>query len=85
MNVVFTKIVGSLQNIVENDEVEAELKRWRAGIEGDISNLKREFKVGSVVWKGKGKAGFDAKIFWSVIGYNIRVLTGHILRTLKTI
>ena len=83
MNVVFTKIVGSLQNIVENDEVEAELKRWRAGIERNISNLKREFKVGRVVWKGK--AGFDAKIFWSVIGYNIRVLTGHILRTLKTI
>ena len=82
INVVFTKVVGSLQNITENEKVESSLKRWRAGIEGNISNLKRKFNIGRVVWKGK--AGFDAKIFWSVIAYNIRVLTGHILGTLKT-
>lgn len=81
INVVFTKVVGSLQNIVENKGIETQLKKWRAGIEGNISNFKRKFNLKRVIWKGK--AMFDAKIFWSVIGYNIRVLTGHILATLK--
>ena len=81
-NVVFTKVLGSLQNIVENEKIETELKKWRAGIEGNISNLKRKFKLKRVTWKGKEM--FDAKIFWSVIGYNIRVLTSHILTTLQT-
>lgn len=80
-NIVFTKIVGSLQNIVENLEIEERLKKWRAGIEGNISNLKRKFNLKRVTWKGK--ALFDAKVLWSVIGYNIRVLTGHVLETLK--
>ena len=81
-NVVFTKIVGSLQNITDSIDIENELKKWRAGIEANISNLKRKFNIRRVTWKGK--AGFDAKIFWSVVAYNIRVLTGHILGTLKT-
>ncbi|MCK5537336.1 MAG: transposase [Bacteroidales bacterium] len=83
VNVVFTKIVGSLQSIVENETIGNELKKWRAGIEANISNLKRKFNLKRVVWKGKKR--FDAKIFWSVLAYNIRVLTGHILNTLKTI
>lgn len=81
LNVVFTKVVGSLKNIVENVDIEKELKIWRAGIEGNISNLKRRFKLKRVTWKGK--ALFDAKVLWSVLAYNIRVLTGHILKTLK--
>jgi len=80
-NIVFTKVVGSLQNVVEDKETEDSLKRWRAGIEGNISNLKRKFKLNRVTWKGK--AMFDAKVLWSVIAYNIRVLSGHILTTLK--
>lgn len=82
LNVVFTKVVGSLKNIVENVDIENVLKKWRAGIEGNISNLKRKFKLKRVTWKGK--ALFDAKVLWSVVAYNIRVLTGHILETLKT-
>lgn len=82
VNVVFTKVVGSLKNIVENVDIENALKKWRAGIEGNISNLKRKFKLKRVTWKGK--ALFDAKVLWSVVAYNIRVLTGHILGTLKT-
>ncbi len=81
VNVIFTKAVGSLQNIVENKTVENELKKWRAGAEGVISNLKRKFNLGRVLWKGKKR--FDAKIFWSVLCYNIRVLTSHILGTIK--
>lgn len=80
-NIVFTKVLGSLQNVVENKETEEWLKKWRAGIEGNISNLKRKFNLKRVTWKGK--AMFDAKVFWSVIAYNIRVLSGHILKTLE--
>ncbi len=52
-----------------------------AGAEGVISNLKRKFSLGRVVWKGKQR--FDAKVFWGVVCYNIRVLTAHILETIK--
>jgi len=81
VNVIFTKAVGSLQNIATDETIETELKKWRAGAEGVISNFKRKFNIGRVVWKGKKR--FDAKIFWSVLCYNIRVLTGHILKTIK--
>lgn len=81
-NIVFTKVVGSLQNICETKEVGDGLKKWRAGIEGCISNLKRKYNLNRVTWKGR--AMFDAKVLWSVIAYNIRVLTGHILEDLKT-
>ena len=82
LNVVFTKVVGSLKNIVEDVDIEKVLKKWRAGIEGNISNLKRKFKLKRVTWKGK--AMFDAKVLWSVIAYNIRVLTGHVLQTISS-
>jgi len=81
VNVIFTKSVGSLQNIFTDKTTETELKKWRAGAEGVISNLKRKFNLGRVLWKGKKR--FDAKIFWSVLCYNIRVLTSHILGTIK--
>lgn len=80
-NVIFTKAKGSLQNFFATEEIERELKKWRAGIEGNISNLKRKFNLRRVIWKGK--IMFDAKVLWSVIAYNIRVLTGHILETVK--
>lgn len=80
-NVIFTKAKGSLQNFFETEKIEKELKKWRAGIEGNISNFKRKFNLKRVVWKGKEM--FDAKVLWSVIGYNIRVLTGHVLKTVK--
>lgn len=80
-NIVFTKIVGSLRSVVENQEIEKVLKKWRAGIEAVISNLKRGFDLRRVDWKGE--AMFCAKVFWSVIGYNIRVLAGHLMETYK--
>ena len=78
-NIVFTKIVGSLKSIVENEEIERMLKKWRAGMEAVISNLKRGFDLRRVDWRGEDM--FSAKVFWSVIAYNIRVLTGHLLKT----
>jgi IS5 family transposase len=79
-NIVFTKVVGSLQNIVESPVKEKFLHNFRAGAEAIISNLKRGFDLVRVDWKGFEM--FKAKVFWGVVGYNIRVLTAHILGAL---
>ena len=78
-NIVFTKIVGSLKSVVENEEIEKMLKKWRSGMEAVISNLKRGFDLRRVDWKGE--VLFNAKVLWSVVAYNIRILTGHLLKT----
>ncbi len=72
-NIVFNKIRGSLQNIVTSDNMETRLKKWRSGIEAVISNFKRGFDLTRCYWKGMEH--FSRKVLWSVIGYNIRVLS----------
>jgi transposase, IS5 family len=79
-NIVFNKIRGSMQNIANNKWVENRLKKWRGGIEAIISNLKRGFQIRRCTWKGL--AHYGQKIFWSVIGYNLRVMTAAILQTM---
>jgi IS5 family transposase len=79
-NIVFNKIRGSIQNIAKNKWVETKLKRWRSGIEAIISNLKRGFQIGRCNWKGF--AHYGQKVFWSVIGYNIRVMTGAFMKAM---
>lgn len=81
VNIVFNKIVGSLRNIVSSRHMETRLKKWRSGIEGVISNLKRGFDLRRCEWKGKDH--FDAKVLWSVIAYNIRVLTRQLLSKMQ--
>ena len=80
INIVFNKIRGSIQNVVNNKWVEARLKRWRSGIEAIISNLKRGFQISRCNWKGF--AHYGQKVFWSVLGYNIRVMTGAFMKLL---
>ena len=60
---------------------EENLKKWRSGIEAVISNLKRGFNLRRVNWNGFEH--FKSKVLWSVIAYNIRVMTRHILADLK--
>jgi len=79
-NIVFNKIRGSMKNIVKNKWVETKLKKWRSGIEAIISNLKRGFEIHRCNWKGF--AHYRQKIFWSIIGYNIRVMTGAFLNAM---
>ena len=79
-NVVFNKITNSMKNIVESPSLEKELMRWRSGMEAVISNLKRGYKLVRCNWKGWEH--FKSKVYWSIIAYNIRVLTGHILNKL---
>jgi len=78
INIVFNKIRGSMQNIVKNKWTEKKLKCWRSGIEAVISNLKRGFEIDRCTWKGL--AHYGQKVFWSIIGYNIRVMTNAFLK-----
>jgi len=79
-NIVFNKIRGSMQNIANNKWVENKLKRWRGGMEAIISNLKRGFEIRRCSWKGL--AHYGQKLFWSVIGYNLRVMTAGFLQAM---
>lgn len=82
INIVFNKIVGSLKNLTSSLSMETRLKKWRSGIEAVISNLKRGFGMFRCEWKTR--THFDAKVFWSVIGYNIRVMTGMLVNKMQT-
>ena len=79
-NVVFNKIVGSLKNIVSSKNMETRLKKWRSGIEANISNLLRGFNLKRCNWKGLEH--FESKVLWSVIAYNVRVMTAAMVRQL---
>ena len=76
-NIVINKIVVSLKKVVSSVQMETRLKKWRSGMEAVISNLKRGFDLFRCEWKGRDH--FDAKVLWSVIAYNIRVMTGFML------
>jgi IS5 family transposase len=78
VNIVFNKVVGSLRNIASSTNMETRLKKWRSGIEAIISNLQRRFKLQRCSWKGWEH--FKAKVLWSVIGYNIRVMTALVVK-----
>jgi len=80
VNIVFNKIMGTLKNIVTSGNMESRLKKWRSGIEAVISNVKRGFNLFRCEWKGREH--FDAKVLWSVIAYNIRVIMGLLLAKL---
>ena len=79
---MFNKIKGSLQNIVRSKNMETRLKKWRSGIEAVISNLKRGYELFRCEWKTRAR--FDAKVYWNVIVYNIRVMTGALLAKMQT-
>ena len=72
-NIVFNKVVGSLKNQVSSLNMETRLKKWRSGMEAVISNIKRGFQLFWCNWKGWEH--FVTKVLWSVIAYNIRVMT----------
>jgi IS5 family transposase len=81
VNVVFNKIVGSMRNQVSSSNMETRLKKWRSGIEANISNLKRGFNIHRCNWKGW--VNFQSKVLWSVFAYNIRVMTNLLIGQLK--
>lgn len=82
VNIVFNKIVGSLKNLTSSLNMETRLKKWRSGMEAVISNLKRGFDIFRCGWKTRPH--FDAKVYWSVIAYNIRVMTDLLIGRMQT-
>jgi IS5 family transposase len=81
VNVVFNKVVGSMKNQVSSCNMETRLKKWRSGIEANISNLKRGFKIHRCNWSGW--VNFQSKVLWSVLAYNIRVMSNLLIGQLK--
>lgn len=81
VNVVFNKIVGSIKNQVSSKNIETRLKKWRSGIEANISNLKRGFKIHCCNWKGW--VNYQSKVLWSVLAYNIRVMSNLLIGKLS--
>jgi len=80
-NIVFNKVVGSMQNIVSSSNMETRLRKWRSAIEAIISNIKRGFNIFTCNWKGW--IHFQAKVLWSILAYNFRVMTGLIFARIK--
>jgi IS5 family transposase len=76
-NIVFAKTKGKLQNKVSSKKMETMLKKWRAGIEANISNFKRGIDAGRATWKGY--QGFERFVLWSVIAYNLKMLAASLL------
>ncbi|HED38743.1 MAG TPA: hypothetical protein ENI76_10955 [Ignavibacteria bacterium] len=83
VNIVFNKVVGSLQNIASSKKMETMLKKWRSGIEAVTSNYKRGF--GMFVCNWKGKEHYKSKVLWSAIAYNIRVMTRLVISRIKPV
>lgn len=67
---VFTKTANhSLSDMGIKKKTLNKLKNFRAGIEGNISELKRVFGLRRATWKGLG--GFEAFVWSSVLCYNL--------------
>jgi len=68
--VVFHKRVGiSYHEMGVKRKTFERLRNFRAGVEGNISELKRAFGAGKATWKGHD--GFKAFVWSSVISYNL--------------
>ena len=67
---VFNKPVGlTFQDMGVKKKTFRKLRNFRAGVEGNISELKRAFGATKAKWKGQG--GFDAYVWSSVLSYNL--------------
>lgn len=67
---VFNKPVGlSLHDMGVKRKTFVALREFRAGIEGNISELKRAFGLRRATWQGRD--GFKAYVWSSVLSYNL--------------
>lgn len=74
--VVFHKRVGiSLQAMGVKEKTFKQLRNFRAGVEGNISELKRAFGAGKARWKNR--EGFWAYVWSAVLSYNLIRLARH--------
>ena len=72
-DVSFAKKRGlSVLDMVKSTWVYKKLRNFRAGIEANISMLKRAFSLDRCTWKGW--AGFQRYVWSSVVSYNLLVM-----------
>jgi len=77
-DVCFSKGRGlAVTDMVRSTWVYKKLRRFRAGIEGVISFLKRGFGLRRCTWKGE--AGFQKYCWASVVSFNLLLIARHVL------
>jgi len=77
-DICFSKRRGiEITDMVKSAWVFKQLRRFRAGVEGCISFLKRCFGLDRCTWRGLGS--FKSYIWSSVVSYNLLVMARHVL------
>jgi len=78
-DVAFSKRRGlEIGAMVKSSWVYKRLRDFRAGIEGNISFLKRVFGLDRCTWKSW--ASFQSYVWGSIVSFNLLVLARHLLR-----
>lgn len=74
VNVSFSKRVGkTLDELLPVPAVQKLLRKFRAGVEGIISALKRGVGLGRCLWKGW--ESFQSYVWSSIVAHNLKMLT----------
>lgn len=77
-NVAFSALKGNtLSDLVQSTRVYKQLRKWRAGIEGIISAVKRAFGLDRCNWRGY--ESFQAYVHLAVLAFNLQTLARHLL------
>jgi len=78
-NVSFTKRVGkTLRDLLPDRAMQRLLYRFRAGVEGIVSALKRGVGLGRCLWRGW--ESFESYVWSSVVAHNLKMLTETVWR-----
>ena len=77
-NVAFSALKGNtLCELVQSTRVYKQLRKWRAGIEGIISAVKRAFGLDRCMWRGY--ESFQAYVQLAIVAFNLQTLARHLL------
>ena len=78
-DVAFSKSLGlQITAMVKSSWVYKRLRNFRAGIEGNISFLKRTFGLDCCTWRSW--SSFRSYVWGSIVSFNLLVLARHLLR-----
>lgn len=79
VNVAFSALKGNkLSEIVQSERVYKTLRKWRAGIEGVISAVKRAYGLTRCTWRSFDS--FQAYVHLGVFAFNLKTLAAHFLQ-----
>lgn len=78
-NVCFHKKKGiEVKDMASSPAIFKKLKKFRAGIEGVISALKRELGLSRAMWKGLD--GFNKYVWSGIVAFNLSIIGKHLLK-----